>query len=138
MTRKDAIEEKKAAKKISKVLDIKIELTDDFDHVDFILIDKVNDLPFAVAEFKRRYVAESFYNTVFLEKDKRENTEDRAKKLGVIPLFVVQFDDALKLVEIGSSKNFGKPKKLGRYDRGDSRDIDLIYEVDIDSMCYVE
>ncbi|MBT8449852.1 MAG: hypothetical protein KJO69_09190 [Gammaproteobacteria bacterium] len=140
ITQKDRDNEARVAKKIEKHMNVMVEMTGDLDPYDFILLDINSGEPIALVELKTRYNRDDKYPTVFLEKHKREVLESECDRINadypdqLTPVFMVQFDNLLKFIELGKDKDFGRAKMKGTKKRGDPLDIDKIYDVPIDDM----
>ena len=136
-SRNDRKNERSVAKVLERKFGCDVCVTDTTDEIDFIGYD--NEVIRWIGELKCRNVYPDTYDTIFLEKRKRDALEHLAEQSDddVTPLFIVKFtkNNEIRIFELGKDVNLGKPKRnLGRTDRNDPNDLDTMYLVPVSRM----
>ena len=110
-----------AAKEIEAKTDAKVEMGPPLAAWDFII--HVHQKPVAIADFKERYNLNGKYETYFISERRVLNLLEEAEKRHLKPVLFVKWKDGLRWLEIGPKAHVDRTVG-GRYDRGDSADIE--------------
>jgi len=87
----------------------------------------------AICEVKRRYNELNKYETYIISRSKLEGLSAMAAALNTKGLLAVQFDDVLAWHDATKALAYDT-RWGGRYDRGDSNDLELMVHIPIDKL----
>ena len=111
------------ARELEHKANVKVEIGPPLGRWDFIL--HRNNKPVAIADFKERHNTKDKYPTFFISEQRVQNLLKAAEERNLQPMLFVRWFDGLHWLSIGPDAHV-KRDVGGRYDRGDSKDVEYM------------